>query len=439
MGRRLALLLVVSLLAWVPPRTGAQTPSTLAGVAAIGKAAVVTLKLPGRATVYGLLADDWPDEESLFQVTADGDGPPSELTVGTAVVVESSGIAVTTARLGRRALTLRAETADGRRLSAMVVGRDEQSNVAVLTLCCSPHPLAALRLADSAGLRAGDRVLAIGAPYGLGASATASVVSGFTAPDDDGASGLIQTGPSVTAGYAGGPLLDATGAMVGLVVGHAGGTGLAMPSETMRPIVSALLEEGRVRRGSLGLSGQTLHTELAEALGTHHTRGVVVVDVRPEGPAARAGLRPGDVIVALDGRPSESAERLAHRVSALAPGTIATLSVWQRGRDRTVTARLDDEPPDDAIGSLRWRTQALFGADVVGIGTDMGVMVAEIDPDGPAARAGVRRADLLREVNGRPIRSLRDFDRALGGLTLDSRLLVLVQRGRTSLYLTFTP
>jgi S1-C subfamily serine protease len=359
--------------------------------------------------------------------------------VGTAVVLESSGVAVTTARLGRRALTLKAETADGRRLSAMVVGRDDESNIAVLTLCCSPRPLAAVRLADAARVRAGDRVLAIGAPYGLAASATASVVSGFTASEGEEAAALIQTGPSVTEGYAGGPLLDTTGAMIGLVVGHAAGAGLAMPAGALRPIVAALLEEGRVRRGSLGMIGQTLHPALAEALGAHHTRGVVVVDVRAAGPAARAGLRPGDVVLALDERPSASAEGLARRVGRLRPGTVVTLKVWRDGEERTLAATVDDEPADDAVGSLRWRTQALFGADVVGIGPDMGVMVAEIDADGPAARAGVRRADVIREVNGHTIRSLGDFERALAGMTLESRLLVLLQRGRTSLYVTFAP
>jgi S1-C subfamily serine protease len=160
MRRRLAVPAAISLLLMLSPvRMSAELPSTLAGAAAIGNAAVVTLKLPGRAALYGLLADDWPDEDDLFAVTND-DRTDGERTVGTAVVVEASGIAVTTARLGRRALALKAETADGRRLSAMVVGRDDQTNVAVLTLCCSARALPAIVLGDSDRVRAGDRVLA---------------------------------------------------------------------------------------------------------------------------------------------------------------------------------------------------------------------------------------------------------------------------------------
>jgi serine protease Do len=243
----------------------------------------------------------------------------------------------------------------------------------------------------------------------------------------------------VTNGYVGGPLVDTTGAMIGLVLGDEAGTGTVLPSNTVRRIVSALLEDGRVRRGSLGVSGQTLDLELARALGAPDPRGVVIVDIRHDGPAARAGIRTGDVITVIDGRRVESASRLARAVGALRPGRTVTVALWRGQEAMVLNVRLDEEPDDDDVGSLRWRSEALFGADVAAITSDMGVVVADVDPGGPAERAGIRRFDVIREVNGRAIRSLTDFSQALGTFTVESRIAVLLQRGATSLYVTLRP
>jgi S1-C subfamily serine protease len=422
-----------------PHRDGVAGPASLATAAAAARLSVVTLKLPGRAVVYGLLVDDWPDDEDVIEQPADQEGDSGDLTLGSAVVIEGSGIAVTTAGLGRRGLTLNAVTVDGRRVSAMVVGRDAETDVAVLTLCCDSRPFHAIALGNSDRLRAGDRVLAIGAPFGLQGSATASVISGRTPDGIDGLGGLLHTGPTVADGYIGGPLVDVTGTMVGLVLGNEGGSGTVLPSNTVRRIVSAILEDGRVRRGSLGIKGQTLDAELARTLGAPDPRGVVIVDARHDRPAARAGLRTGDVISAIDGRRVDSASRLARAIGALPPGQTVSVTLWRRERELVLSVGLDEEPDDDAVGSIHWRSQALFGADVAGITSDMGVVVAGVDPGGPAERAGIRRMDIIREVNGRSIRSLADFNHALGTFTVESRVAVLLQRGATSLYVTFQP
>jgi serine protease Do len=437
------LLAVIALLAvTVPARLHAQqaldmngVPSTLAGAAATAGAAVVTLVLPGRDGLRGVLVDHGADDDDELL----DDGAAGDFTLGSAVVIERSGIAVTTARLGRRALVLKAVTSDGRRVSAMVVGRDDDTDVAVLSLCCDSRPFPSITLGNSDRVRVGDWVVAIGAPFGLGGSATASVVSALVPDDVDGWGGLIQTGPSVSSGYAGGPLVDTSGAMVGLVLGNNAERGMALPSNTLRKLITALMADGRVRRGSLGIKGQTLDADLARAFGAANARGVVIVDVRRNGPAAAAGLRPGDILYEVDGRRFDSAFRLTRAIGNLTPGRVVRVKTWQRGRDVTVNLRLDEEPDEEAVGSLRWRTQALLGADVAPITSDMGVVVSSVDPDGPAGRAGIRRADVIREVNGRPIRSLLDFDRALGGLTVESRIVVLLQRGPSSFFVTFTP
>lgn len=419
------------------PAAPHEMPS-LSAAAAVAKAAVVTLKLPGRAVLYGLLVDEPPDIEEAFEEP----GIPvqdADFTVGSAVIVEESGIAVTTARLGRRAVALRAVTSDGRRLSAMVIGRDEETDVAVLALCCDKRGFSAITLADSDRARAGDRILAIGAPFGLEASVTASVITSVVRSEDERLGSLFQTGPSVTSGYAGGPIVDASGAMVGLVLGHNGGTGIALPSNLLRTTVTALLEDGRVRRASLGVKAQTLDTELAEVFEAPRSGGVVIVDVRRNGPAARAGVLPGDIIYELNGRAVDSALRLGRVIGAMVPGQLVVLNVWRHPRGRTLEVRLDEEPDPDAVGALRWRARALLGAEVDGITSEMGVVVSSVDPDGPAARAGIRRADVIREVNGHAIRILSDFDEALRELPIESRVAVLLQRGPLTFYVTLKP
>lgn len=421
-----------------PPRTAVGGPTSLAPAAAAARAAVVTLKLPGRAVLYGLLADDWPDDDDVLEAPADQNGDAGELTLGSAVVIEPSGIAVTTARLGRRALTLRAVTSDGRRVSAMVIGRDAETDVAVLALCCDAHPFQTIALGDSDRVRPGDRIVAVGAPFGLHATVTATVISGRTTEADE-LGALLHTGPTVTTGYVGGAAVDTRGSVIGLIIGSDIGAGTVLPSNSVRRIVSAILEDGRVRRGSLGIKGQSLDAELAETLGASDVRGVVVVDVRPDGPAARAGIRTGDIIADVAGRRVESASRLARVVGAVPPGRTVGVRLWRRHGDVVVAVQLDEEPDADEVGSIHWRSQALFGADVAAIASDMAVVVAEVDPGGPAERAGIRRFDVIREVNRRTIRSLSDFNDALGTITVASRFPVLLQRGGTSVYVTFRP
>jgi serine protease Do len=444
-ARYLAVLLAAVLAAIAPAAARAEQartiggPTSLAPAAAAARAAVVTLKLPGRADVYGLLADDWPDDEDVFEAPADQDGDGGDLTLGSAVVIEASGIAVTTARLGRRALTLRAVTADGRRVSAMVIGRDAETDVAVLDLCCDGRPFQTIALGDSDRLHPGDRVVAVGAPFGLHGSATATVISGRTTEEADELGALLHTGPTVTSGYVGGAVVDTRGVMLGLVTGsHARGA-TVVPSNIIRRVVSALLEDGRVRRGSLGVKGQHLDGDLAETLAAPDPHGVVVVDVRADGPSARAGIRTGDIILDVEGRRVDSPTRLARLIGAVPPGRTVALTLWRRDRAVALTVRLDEEPDDDEVGSVHWRSQAIFGADVAAITSDMGVVIAEVDPGGPAERAGIRRFDVIREVNGRTIRSLGDFNEALGTLSVETRVAVLVQRGATSLYVTFRP
>ena len=417
----------------------AGTPPTLAGAAAIGRAAVVTLKIPGTARVQGVLVDHWLDPDDALDELDDDGGEVGDFTLGSAVIIEASGLAITTARLGRRASALQAVTSDGRRLAVKIVGQDDQTDVAVLSMCCDARPFPFVAFGNSDRVRAGDWVIAIGAPFGLDVSATASAVAGVTTADADGVGGLIQAGGSVTAGYAGGPLLDTSGAMIGLVIGSSAGAGLALPSNTVRKVAQTLLEHGRVRRGWLGATGQPLDPALAVAFGARDPHGVVIVDVRRDSPAALAGLRPGDVVYEIEGRRFGSALRMARAIATFTPGQLITLKVWQQRREVVLTVRLGEEPGEEAAGSIRARTKARLGVEVGTITSEMGVVVSGVEPDGPAARAGIRRGDVIRELNGRSTRSMADFEEAVTALSVDTRIVMLLQRGASSSYVTFAP
>jgi S1-C subfamily serine protease len=193
-----------------------------------GARAVVTLKVLGKGRVQHIVADDSPDEDDEL-VEPEDDGDAGDFTLGSAVIIDAAGIAVTTARLGRASLGLQGVTSDGRRLTTKLIGRDEETDVAVLSLCCDAGLFPVIALGNSDRVRPGDWVVAVGAPFGLGASATASVVAEVARADADGVDGVIQTSGSVTAGYAGGPLVDTAGAMMGLVVGSSAGSGASHP------------------------------------------------------------------------------------------------------------------------------------------------------------------------------------------------------------------
>jgi serine protease Do len=420
-------------------RQASAEPRSFAESAALGRAAGVTLKVAGQERLQHIVVDDSTDEDDEL-LTPEDDGDAGDLTLGSAVIIDAAGIAVTTARLGRGSLALQAVTSDGRRLTTRLIGRDEETDVAVLSLCCDTRPFPVIALGDSDRVRPGDWVIAVGAPFGLDVSTTASVVAHVAPADGDGVGGVIQVGGSVTAGYAGGPIVDTTGAMIGLVVGNSGGSGIALPSNIVSKVALTVLEGGRVPRGWLGVSGQTLDRELARAFGLSDERGgIVVVDVRRDSPAARVGLYPGAIIHELDGRRLDSAARMARIVASLPPGRLVTLDVRLGGRDTVVAVRLGEAPDEQTDAVFRQRTNALFGAHVGAITSDMGVVIGAMDPDGAAARAGARRGDVIRELNGRAIRSMADFEEAVAGLTKTSRVIMLLQRGPSSFYRTWRP
>jgi serine protease Do len=300
-----------------------------------------------------------------------------------------------------------------------------------------PH----LPLGDSGRIRVGDWLVTVGAPKGLEGTVTAGIVTATpVAGSVDLLAGLLQTDAATGRGSSGGPLVSTDGEIVGLIVGFdADGMSYARPSNAVRKVYLELVERGHVRRAWLGIATQTLSPELARALGARDTAGILVADVSPDGPAAAAGLRSGDIVTAIDGTAIASRARLDRVVDDLAPGRTVRLSVRRAAVARVIRVTLGDEPDEWKLPPDLARARKLLGIGARALTPTMGVVAADVEPMSPAGQAGLEAGDVLREINGRLIRTLRDFQDAMRSVKTGTPVLMLVQRGDAAVYVALEP
>jgi serine protease Do len=341
-----------------------------------------------------------------------------------------------------------------RRLSARVVGADIETDLAVLKVDAAGLP--ALPLGDSDELRQGQLVLAFGSPLGLENSASMGIVSSVARQLAPEARMIyVQTDASINPGNSGGPLVDVQGRMVGLntlIASQSGGDeglGFAAPSNIVRSVFKQIREQGRVRRGVIGVRAQTITPDLGDGLGLGVHSGVVLSDVRPGGPAAAAGLRVGDIVVELDGKPMENARQLDVNVYQRALGDVVTLEVVRSGARLRFEVTVLERPKDpDRFTSLVTPERNLVPR--------LGVLALELDEDllqiaGPlrgregvlvAARSGgesgseddLRPGDVIYAVNGVSVHSLRELRQAVGRPGPGEALVFHVERGGELIY-----
>jgi Do/DeqQ family serine protease len=275
------------------------------------------------------------------------DGSRRSAGMGSGVVVSADGYVLTNHHVIDRASAVEVELHDGRRLEARIVGSDPPSDLAVLKL--SARGLTPLPLGDSDRVRVGDVALAIGNPLGIGQTVTAGIVSAkgrATGIGDGSYEDFIQTDAAINRGNSGGALVNANGELIGInsqIVSPSGGNigiGFAIPTSMARDVMAQLVEQGEVRRGMMGVSVQDVTVEIAREQGLAHVRGAVLQDVQPGGPAARAGLRPGDVVTAVQDRSVDDGNALRNQVARLQPGTAARVTYVREGRERRATVRL---------------------------------------------------------------------------------------------------
>jgi serine protease Do len=353
-----------------------------------------------------------------------------ETALGSGVIVSPNGYIVTNNHVVRNARVLTVSLADGRQFKAHVVGRDPQTDIAVIKIDAEQLP--AITFAPSNQVEVGDRVLAIGNPFGIGETVTTGIVSatgrraGLGLAYED----FIQTDAAINPGNSGGALVDADGRLIGIntaILSKSGGfqgVGLAIPSDLVRSVANSLVAHGRVNRGYLGITVQDLTPTLADSFGVKGTTsGALVSGVRDDSPAAKAGLKSGDVILEMNGQAVEGASQLSLAVAEAGPNAHLSFKVLRDGKPQTVqattTAKPGDNSPEGLASSDSGDQGVLQGVGVSDIDPStrselniptrlQGAVITQVDPNSAAAQAGLKPGDIILEINRHPVRSAQD-------------------------------
>jgi serine protease Do len=355
-------------------------------------------------------------------------------SLGSGVILDPQGLIVTNHHVIVDADEIRVVLSDRREFEASVVLSDEHSDLAVLKIDLHGGHLPALALGDSDSLEVGDLVLAIGNPFGVGQTVTSGIVSALAR--SIGAAdfrSFIQTDAAINPGNSGGALIDLDGNLVGVntaIFSRSGGSmglGFAIPSAMVRVVLEAARHGGKFARPWLGASGQPVTADLAEGLKLDHPTGVLLKEVTPGSPAAAAGLKTGDVILALDGHEIDDPDALKFRVATSAPDQPAPLIFWRAGASRTATITLTALPdlPARELSELQGRSP-FAGATVGNLNpafddelglepTARGVVVDKVAPMSAAQRLGLEPGDIVASLNRQPVESVAQLQQQLDG------------------------
>lgn len=366
-----------------------------------------------------------------------GNNSPRKVnSLGSGFIIDADGVVVTNNHVIADADEINVILNDGTKIKAELVGKDKKSDLAVLKFKPPEKKLTAVKFGNSDTLRLGEWVIAIGNPFSLGGTVTAGIVSARNRDINSGPyDNYIQTDAAINFGNSGGPLINARGEVIGInaaISSRASNIGFAVPINGATGILPQLREQGRVSRGYVGLTLRDLDVDLQRSLHIPVARGAVVQDVTDGSPGERAGLRPYDVIVGFDGVAIASDDELIHEISARPPGATAEMRVVRDDREFTVTVKLverpgregearrpADTPPavadpergENRLGlTVRDLDPAAFNRLKLPRQT-RGVLIARVDPLGPASDADVQRGTVLMEINRKPILSLADYTR----------------------------
>lgn len=367
---------------------------------------------------------------------------------GSGVIISRDGYILTNNHVVEGAKEVTVTLAEKQEYKARIVGRDPKTDLAVLKIDASnPLPIAAM--GDSDQLNVGDWVVAIGNPFGLSNSVTAGIVSAKgriigAGPYDD----FIQTDASINPGNSGGPLFNMRGEVVGIntaIIPYGQGIGFAVPINTAKPLIPQLVATGEVTRGYLGVSIQAITSDLAKALKLEGTKGALVGDVVPGSAAHKAGIQRGDVIVAFNDKAVEAAGDLPSMVAKTPVGHKATVTILRDGKKHQIPVTVGKLPsekanndevdhPSEGQWGLHLQDVTPWLARERGLKDDHGVVVAGIQPGSPADLAGIRKGDIILEVNHQPANSVKEATEVIAKADNVDTLLLLVKRDRGSFF-----
>ena len=363
--------------------------------------------------------------------------------LGSGFIIDAAkGYIVTNHHVVDKAEDIKVRLGDKRELDGKVVGSDKKTDLAVIRI--KADRLKQLKLGDSDRLKVGEFVIAVGSPFGLRETVTSGIVSGKGRSnlDIEDYEDFIQTDAAINIGNSGGPLVNIEGEVVGVntaILSRTGGSvgvGFAIPVNMAKSIINQLVRTGKVTRGWLGVMIQDLSAEMADRFNLERPEGALVSQVIEGTPAAKAGLKPGDVIIEYNSQPVKNVTKLRTRVAATAPNSNVKVVVIRDGKRKTLATKIG-ELTETALASARGEasTEALglsvqdLTADLaktLGIKAKSGVVVTAVKETGPAAEKGIKRGDVIVEVDRRPVKSAADFEAALAKADLKKGVLLLV-------------
>ena len=386
--------------------------------------------------------------ERFFDQMPQGDTPSKSL--GSGFIIDKEGYIITNNHVIEGADEIRVKLSDQEEFEATIVGKDKKTDIALIKIA-PPPGLPVVTLGDSDSLKVGEWVMAIGNPFGLDQTVTVGIVSAKwrklgMGPYED----FIQTDAAINQGNSGGPLFNTRGEVVGVntaIFSPSGGNigiGFATPINLAKSVVKQLKEKGRVVRGWLGVIVQTVTPDLAKSFGLDQKEGALVADIDASGPAAAAGIRKGDIIVAFNGNPIKEMDQLPLLVAQTPVGSKGELTIIRDGKkiskaveigelkDEEGIAQADEGGSDDIGMELSDITDAL--ARRYDIEEAEGVLVTFVEPASPAAQAGVRPGDVITQVNRKDILNLEDYNKCLSDARKQKKdkILLLIARGETS-------
>jgi serine protease Do len=375
--------------------------------------------------------------------------PHLALAQGSGFFISSDGYAVTNGHVVNDSQSVEIQTDDEKTYKAKVVGTDSKTDVALLKID-GRNDFPYVAFAEGAP-QIGDWVIAVGNPYGLGGTVTAGIISARgrdigSSPYDD----FIQIDAPVNKGNSGGPAFDENGRVVGVTTaiyspsGGSVGIGFAIPADTVKSVVTQLKETGTVTRGWIGVQIQPVTEDIANSIGLSKAEGALVDEPQPDSPASRAGIRPGDVIQTVNGEGVRDSRGLAKKIAGISPGQTATLGIFREGAERTVTLQIAKMPDRTAIeskptpqnhGNAPLGLTLAPAAAVTGEGTP-GVVVTDVDPDGPAAEQGIHAGDFILEISGTAVNTPSDVRTALEAARSGGKhsVLMRIKSGDTARY-----